>query len=60
MSINSLTFSGNVCADTRADLESAIGQLNNYPPEKRTLTLIICLLKNSNARSVLAALAGMT
>jgi hypothetical protein len=44
----------------REDLEHAIGQLNNYPPEQRTLTLIICLMRNSYARSTLKAFAGMT
>lgn len=46
-------------ADMRKDLEYAIGQLNNYPPEQRTLTLIICLMRNSDATAALAALAGM-
>ena len=43
-------------ADMRSDVEYAVGQLDNYPPEQRTLTLIICLMRNSDARSALAAL----
>lgn len=46
-------------ADIRADLEYAIGLMNNFPPEQRTLTLFLCLIKNSEARAALAVLAGV-
>lgn len=46
-------------ADMRSDLEHAIELMNNYPPEQRTLTLMVSLMRNSDARSALSSLLGM-
>lgn len=54
------TINGTSASHATSDLEYAIGQLNNYPPEQRTLTLIICLMRNSDARAALKELAGMS
>jgi hypothetical protein len=45
-------------ADMRSDLENALRIMSNYPPEQRTATLLICLMRNSDARSSLSSLIG--